>query len=167
MIDSLIFYERSWGELSSTLTNEEKNAVKNLTEKFLNEHYYFCSVWSYLSVKKKEKILEIISEGKGIIPYEIILDMESFFIKPENEFQEKTEFFSELKQSAVNDDHYENSKYLYQSLKMRNLGDLNDFYNTQDVILLTEIIESWFEAMKNTYGFNPRKCNLASSMSVD
>ena len=48
---------------------------------------------------------------------------------------------------------------------MRNLGDLNDLYNTQDVILLTEIIESRFQAMQNTYGFNPRKCNSASSMS--
>ena len=48
---------------------------------------------------------------------------------------------------------------------MRNLGDLNDLYDMQDVILLTEIIESWFEAMKNTYGFNPRNCNSASWMS--
>ena len=91
--------------------------------------------------------------------------MELFFIKPENKFWEKTEFFSELKQSAVSDEDYENSKYLYQTLKMRNLGDLNDLYNTQDVILLTEITESRFEAMKNTYGFNGRKCNSASSMS--
>ena len=48
---------------------------------------------------------------------------------------------------------------------MRNLGDLNDLYNTPDVILLTEIIESRFQVMQNTYGFNPRKCNSASSMS--
>ena len=48
---------------------------------------------------------------------------------------------------------------------MRNLGDLNDLYNAQDVILLTEIIESRFQAMQDTYGFNPRKCNSASSMS--
>ena len=71
--------------------------------------------------------------------------MESFFIKPDNEFWEKSEFFSELKLSAVDDESYENSKYLYQSLKMRNLSDLNDLYNTQDVILLTEIIESQFK----------------------
>ena len=142
LIDSLKFYQRSLGELSSTLTAEEKIAVKKLAEKFLNEHFYFSTVWPYLSLKKKEKILEIISEGKGIIPYEIIVDMESFFIKPENDFWEKTEFFSELKQSAVNDEDYENSKYLYQTLKMRNLGDLNDLYNTKGVILLTEIIES-------------------------
>ena len=38
-------------------------------------------------------------------------------------------------------------------------------YSTQDVILLSEIIESRFQAMQNTYNFNPRKCNSASSMS--
>ena len=75
-----------------------------LTEKFLNEHFYFSTVWPYLSFKKKEKILEIISEGKGIIPYEIIVDMESFFIKPENDYWEKIEFFSELKQNGVSDE---------------------------------------------------------------
>ena len=159
------FYQKSLGELSSTLTVEEKIAVKKLTEKLLNEHFYFSTVWPYLSFKKKEKTLGIISEGKGIIPYEIIVDMELFFIKPENDFWEKSEFFSELKESAVNDEDYETSKYLYQTLTMRNLGDLNDLHNTEDAILLTEIIESRFQAMQNTYGFNPRKCNSASSMS--
>ena len=118
-----------------------------------------------MSIQKKDKSLEIISEGKGIIPYEIIVDMESFFITPDRDFWEKTEFFSELKQSVVNDNKYEHSKYLYQTLKMRNLGDLNDLYNAHDVILLTEIIESRFQSMQNTYGFSPGKCNWASSMS--
>ena len=48
--------------------------------------------------------------------------MDSFFQTPENERWEKTEFFSELKQAGVNVNDYENSKYLYQTLKMRNLG---------------------------------------------
>ena len=34
LIDSLKFYQRSLGELYSTLTEEEKNAVKKLTENF-------------------------------------------------------------------------------------------------------------------------------------
>ena len=73
--------------------------------------------------------------------------------------------FSELKLSAVNDEDYENSKYLYKTLKMRNLGDLNDLYYTQDVILLIEIIGNRFQSMQDMYGFNRRKCNFASSMS--
>ena len=45
------------------------------------------------------------------------------------------------------------------------MGDWNDLYNTQDIILLTKIIESRFQTMQNTYGFNPRKFNSASSLS--
>ena len=42
---------------------------------------------------------------------------------------------------------------------------MNDLYNAQDVTLLCEIIESRFQMMNNKYGFNVRKCNLASSIS--
>ena len=89
LIDSLGFYQKSLGELSSTLTIEDKIAVKKLTEKILKEHLYFSTVWPFLSFKKKQKILEIMSEGKRIISHEIIVDMESFFIKAENDFWKK------------------------------------------------------------------------------
>ena len=56
--------------------------------------------------------------------------MNSSFLKPDKEFWVKTEFFTELKLIVVDNGSYENSKYLYHSLKMRNLGDLNDLYNT-------------------------------------
>ena len=45
LIDSLKFYQRSLSEFSSTLTDDEKKAVKALTENFLNHHYYFSTVW--------------------------------------------------------------------------------------------------------------------------
>ena len=61
------------------------------------------TVWLLLPIHKKNKILEIISEGKGVIPYEVIVDMESFFIKSDKDFWEKSEFFSELKLSASNE----------------------------------------------------------------
>ena len=47
---------------------------------------------------------------------------------------------------------------------MRNLGDMNDLYNAQDVILLCEIIENKFQIMNDAYGFNRRKCNSPSLM---
>ena len=50
LTDSLKFYQKSLGELSSTLTNTEKKAFKKLTEKFLNQHYCFCTIWPYLSI---------------------------------------------------------------------------------------------------------------------
>ena len=56
-------------------------------------------------------------------------------------------------------------KFLYKTLRMRNLGNMNDLYNMQDVILLCEIIENRFQKMQNKFGFNPRKCNSASTLS--
>ena len=48
---------------------------------------------------------------------------------------------------------------------MRNLGDMNDLYDTQDVILFCEVIENRFQLMHDRYGFNPGNCNSASSLS--
>ena len=48
---------------------------------------------------------------------------------------------------------------------MPNLGDMNDVYNTQDTILLCEIIENRFQLMQDEYSYNPRKCNSASTLS--
>ena len=165
LIYSLKYYQKSLADLSSTLTPEEKRAAEKVTKQFFNQHYYFSTVWPYLTLKLQEKVLDIVTSGKGIIPYELIVDMQSLLLTPDDEqFWNKTEFFSELKLQAVDDESYENSKFLFKTLKMRNLGDLNDLYNTQDVILLCEILESRIQAMQNTYGFNPRKGNSASTM---
>ena len=48
---------------------------------------------------------------------------------------------------------------------MRNLSDLNDLYNAQDVILLLEIIENRFQAMQEKSSYNPRTINSASKLS--
>ena len=48
---------------------------------------------------------------------------------------------------------------------MRNLSDLNDLYNVQDIILLMVIIENRFHAMQNETDYNPRKTNWASKLS--
>ena len=108
-----------------------------MNRQFFNQHYDFSTVLPYLTQKLQEKVLDIVTSGKGIIPNELIVDMKSLLLTPDDEqFWNKTEFFSELKLQAVDDESYKNSKFLYKTLKMRNFGDLNDLYNTQDVILL-------------------------------
>ena len=144
--------------------------------------YYFNVLYSVLIISKNLNIgaINLTHVNYGIINNEIKLidslkyyqkslaDLSSTRTKEENFHtisHRQLELFSELKLQAVDDVSYENSKFLYKSLQMRNLGDLNDLYNTQDVVLLCEILESRFQAMQNTYDFNPRKCNSASTMS--
>ena len=48
-LDTLKFYQKSLADLASTLSDEEIVAVKKVAEKFLNEHYYFSTIWPCLS----------------------------------------------------------------------------------------------------------------------
>ena len=47
---------------------------------------------------------------------------------------------------------------------MRDLSDLNDLYNAQDVIILLEIIENRLQKMQDKTGYNPRIINSASKL---
>ena len=78
-IDNLKHYQKRLAELTSTFSDKEKISVKKSTEQFFNQHDYFSKVWPYLNSKKKDKILDIVSDGKDVIPYELIINMKSFF----------------------------------------------------------------------------------------
>ena len=164
-IDTIKYYQRSLAELTSSMDENEIAKAKKTMRQYIEKHYYFSQVWLFLPPLIQEKILKITCEGKGIIPYEMVKDINSFLIKPEKDFWEKTEFYSELKQKHTTEEEYNDSKFLFQILKMRNLGDLNDLYNAQDVILHSELVENRFQFMSDKYGFNPRKCNSASRLS--
>ena len=110
--------------------------------------------------------LNLLSTAK-LIPYEKIGSIDSLKLTPEDSlFFTKDEFFSSLKGSAVDEESYENSKKLFILHKMRNLSNLNDLYNAQDIILHLEIIENRFQAMYERSGYNPRIINSASKLSV-
>ena len=72
-IDSLKYYQKNLAELASTSSQEEITEVKKLTQQFFLQHYYFSTAWPYLNSKKKEKILDIVAEGKDVIYYELII----------------------------------------------------------------------------------------------
>ena len=164
-IDTIKYYQRSLAELTSSMDEIEISRAKKTMQEYLEKHQHFSETWVFLPPYVQEKILQITCEGKGIIPYEMVKDMYSFDIKPDSDFWDITCFYSELKQKHASEEEYNESKYLFQILKMRNLGDLNDLYNAQDVILLAELVENRFQFMLDKYGFNPRKCNSASGLS--
>ena len=166
-IDTMKYYQTSLAQLSKTLTDDEKENIKKLTLRFLTTHDYFSGVWRDWIYEQKNKVIEIIVSGKGVIPYEKIETIESLsFVKPENGiFFSKDEFFSSIKNKEIDEESYENAKKLFIILKMRNLSDLNDLYNVQDVIILLEIIENRFQSMQDKTGYNPRIINSASKLS--
>ena len=165
-IDSIKYYQTSLSQLSETTDKVEKEKIREATLEFLTSHEYFSIVWKKLTIQQKEKILEIVVGGKGVIPYEKIDTIHSLSLRPEDGiFFTKDEFFSTLKNEGVDNEAYENAKKLYILLQMRNLSDLNDLYNVQDVIILLEIIENRFQIIQNKVQYNPRIINSASKLS--
>ena len=165
-IDSIKYYQTSLAKLSETMSIEEKTRVAKLVQQFLATHSYFSTVWNEMHFLEKNKIIDIVVSGKGIIPYEKIQTIDSLSIKPEDGiFFTKDEFFSSLKDESVDEILYKNAKTLFLTLKMRDLSDLNDLYNAQDVIILLEIIENRFQQIQDMTDYNPRIINSASKLS--
>ena len=158
LVETMKYFQTSLGKLAETLSADKKQAIQKLTVQFLTTHSYFSKVWRELSSDQKNKVIEIVIGGKGIIPYEKIESIDSLHITPEFFF-----FFSMLQAKMVDHESYENSKKLL--LKMRNLSDLNVLYNAQDVIILLEMMENRFQSMQEKSGYNPRITNSASKLS--
>ena len=83
-IDTMKYYLSSLGSLPSTLNDVEKMHVEKLTLQFLNQHDYFSQTRPLLDFSQKRKVLDSIVRGKGVIPYEKIVSIDSLNIKPEN-----------------------------------------------------------------------------------
>ena len=165
-IDSIKYYQTSLGKLSETMSDEEKSRVAKLVEQFIATHSYFSGIWNDMHFSQRKKIIDIVVSGKGIIPYEKIETIESLSRKPEDGvFFTKDEFYSSLKDESVDEISYQNAKTLFLTLKMRDLSDLNDLYNAQDVIILLEIIENRFQQIQDMTDYNPRIINSASKLS--
>ena len=58
-----------------------------------------------------------------------------------------------------------NVNKFYQTMKLKNLDELNKIYNFQDIIILCEIFEQRSDDLQNLFKYNPRKCNSTSSFS--
>ena len=97
-IDTLKYYQKSLGQLAATLSVDEKLTVKKVAEQFIRQHDHFSEVWKYLGLQQKEKILDIIADVKGKIPYGKILDANRCMsLTPENSiFLRKVIFIATL-----------------------------------------------------------------------
>ena len=90
------------------------------------------------------------------------MNFDSLNISPKKDFFEIHQFYSNMKDSVLSKEKYENVKKFCNLLKLSNLVELNQIYDFQDMIILCEISELRADLFKEKFKFNPRKCNSAS-----
>ena len=79
-IDTVKYFQQSLGSLADSMTDTERNNVKNICRKFLADKLMF------LNEENENWILDYLESGIGMIPYQLITDFESLDIRPEKGF---------------------------------------------------------------------------------
>ena len=61
----------------------------------------------FLTDEDKKWILDYLSSGKGMIPYQMITDFDLLKKEPKKDFFKKEDFYSELKEKDISDEEYQ------------------------------------------------------------
>ena len=118
-IDTVKYFQQSLGSLADSMTDTERENVRNICRNFLAEKLLF------LNEEDKKGVTDYLASGKGMIPYQMITDFESLNISPEKEFSSHQDFYSCLKEKNISEEDYENVKKFFMILRLKTLGDLN------------------------------------------
>ena len=164
-IDTIKYFQQSLAALASRLTSSEKAKISKACENYLLSDPKLSNKFLFLTKTGKEWVLDYLSSGKGAIPYKLITIFDSLSISPDKEFFEPHQFYLSMKDSILSTEEYENVKKFYTTLKLSNLGELNQVYNFQDTIILCGICEQRSCLFQKMFRYNPRKCNSASRFS--
>ena len=159
--DIIKFFQRSLANLAGSMNEVEKQDIKNTFERMLQDRLPF------VLTEDREWILDYLAKGKGTLPYQKITQLDSLRSRPQlgEESFNKGDFYSTLREKAVDEQEYEDVKKFFTLLNLKTLGDLNKYYNIQDTLILCVVFERRADMLQRLFKFNPRKCNSASELS--
>ena len=109
-IDTMKYYQQSLTKLAESMTDQVNEKIKSESKKLIKKHYYFGLIFKNLLKDNQDWILAYRSEGKGVIPYEIMNSFESLNITPTGDFFTIDDFYSSLKNSVITKEEHTSGK---------------------------------------------------------
>ena len=79
----------------------------------------------------------------------------------------KQEFYSKLYEEGISDEDYQHAKNVWRTFNCQKLGDYHDIYLKSDVLLLTDVFESFRKMTLATYKLDPAHYFTAPGLSWD
>ena len=93
--------------------------------------------------------------------------MNSFKRFNEDELPDKSNFFSSLKDSEINEEEYERAVCVWKLFIIKNLGQYDHLYLKTDVLLLADVFDKFIKTCLNYYGLNPSHYFSSPGLSWD
>ena len=121
-------------------------------------------IYTDLEFKDLEHFQLELLKKKGVYPYS---DMDSFSKFEETELPNKKEFFNELNNTAISDYEYQHARKVWDSFKIKNLGEYHDLYLKTDVLLLADVFENFRDECLKDYGLDPAHYFTSPGVSWD
>ena len=89
---------------------------------------------------------------KGVCPYKYMNSWDKF---EETHLPSIDKFYSKLSMSGTSESEYQHARNVWDKFKLKNMGDYHDLYLKKDVIILTNVFESFGSVCLNNYGLDP------------
>ena len=89
---------------------------------------------------------------KGVYPYEYVPSWDNF---EETKLYPKEDFYSKLNMSDIRDENYEHAQQIWKGFDMKNFGECHDLYLKTDVILLSNMSETFKNTCLKHYSLDP------------
>ena len=91
---------------------------------------------------------------KGVCRYEYMDDWKRF---KEESLPDKEYFYSELNNEHITDEDYPHAQKVWDTFKIKNIGEYHDLYVQSDTALLTDVLESFRDKCIEIYELDPAR----------
>ena len=116
--------------------------------------------FKHLYEEYSSELLRLVKE-KDVYPYEY---MDSFKGFDEDRLPDKCEFFSSLRDKCISKEEYGRDINIWNVFKMNSIGDYHSLYLKTDVLLLTDVYETFIKMCLDYCGLDP--CHYFSLLGL-
>ena len=119
--------------------------------------------FKYTSKKFNGKKLDLISH-KGTYPYDFMDSFEKF---NKTELPTQEEFYSILNNEHITDKQYEHAQNVWNTFKLKSMGEYHDLYLQTDILLLVDVFENFRKTCIQYYKLDPCHYFTSAGLSWD
>ena len=116
----------------------------------------------YSSQLYKSKKLDLMTR-KGVYPYDFMDSFDKF----NTGLPTKEDFYSILNDEHITDDDYKHAKTVWDTFKLKTMGDYHDLYLKTDVLLLADVFENFRRTCLQYYKLDPCHYFTSPGLSWD
>ena len=118
---------------------------------------------TYTSEKFQDEELKLMSQ-KGVYPYDYMDSFEKF---DEAQIPRKEDFYSILNDQHISDEDYNHARKVWNTFKIRNMGQYHDLYLKSDILLLADVFENFRKTCLEYYKLDPCHYFTSPGLSWD